>query len=229
MRPALSLWFLVACSLVACKKSETTTTTGAGPVVLEIATLYPKDNVQWLAPRDPDPDKKDADGNNVGDMGYPGDPLPIVIGCDRRLGVDVEIENFTLRAPDACSDNPQCGALVIEIDPPADEATAAPDAAAEGAAVSGHASAPSLVLDLSELANANLLEGDHVMRPSLQLPNGKRFTHPYAFEPKDIAVTFTSDTCTGAGGAGGSGSSESDANGGATADAKAAGGAPAAP
>ncbi len=228
MRPALSLWFLVACSLVACKKSESTTTTGAGPVVLEIATLYPRDNVAWLAPRAPDPDKTDADGTNVGDMGYPGDPLPIVIGCDRKLGVAVEIENFTLRAPDACSDNPQCGALVIEIDPPADEPTADSDGGVQSAAVSGHASAPSLVLDLSmpdvEDLPPNWFEGDHVIRPGLQLPNGKPFTHPYAFAPADIPVTFVSDTCPGAGGAGGS-----DANGDAAPDANGAGGAPGAP
>jgi hypothetical protein len=85
------------------------------------------------------------------------------------------------------------------------------------------------VLDLSGLPEADPLDGYHVIRPSLQLPNGKPFTHPYAFEPQDITVTFTSDTCTGAGGAGGSGSGESDANGGAAADAKASGGAPGAP
>lgn len=225
MRPALSLWFLVACSLVGCKKNESSTATGPGPVVLEIATLYPRDNVAWLAPRLPDPDKPD-------DTGYDGDPQPIVIGCDRQLGVDVLIENFTLRAPDACSDNPQCGSLVIEIDPPADGAAVAPDGGSSPApAISGYASAPSLVLDLSNPnlpePNPTWLEGDHVIRPRLQLPNGKPFTHPYAFEPQDVPVTFTSDAC--AGGAGGAVSSETDTNGAAAADAQGAGGAPAAP
>jgi hypothetical protein len=158
-----------------------------GNVVLEITALHPRGSDTWLPPRAPDP-------KNPSDEGSPGDPEPILIGCDRRLGVDTYVDNFYLRAPDACGSNVQCGYLVLEIDPS--------DA---GAAASAYAAAPSLFIDLGALDRADKLEGGHVIRPRLSQPNGKPFTHPYASTPEDLTVTFASDTCELDGAGGGSG------------------------
>jgi hypothetical protein len=162
-----------------------------GNVFLEITALRPRENDVWLPPRAPDP-------ANAGDDGYAGDPEPIVIGCDRRLGVDTQVEHYYLRAPDACGGNVQCGYLVIDIDP-TDTDTAA--------AASAYAAAPNLFVDLGPLDRAGKLEGDHTIRPRLAQTNGTPFTHPYASTPQDLTVTFTSDVCElgGAGGGGGSG------------------------
>jgi hypothetical protein len=195
------------CLAVGCKSNESPPAP-PGNAVLEIRTLYPRGNDAWLAPRAPDPDQ-------AGDEGYAGDPLPIVIGCDRRLGVDVELEVFQLRAPDACGGNVQCGTLVIEVDP-----------SDSGAAASGRAAAPSLYLDLGPLDRAGKLEGDHIIRPRLEKADGGPYNHPFAFPPADIDVTFASDDCSTA--AGGAGGAENGA-GGAGNEAPGGGGAPAAP
>jgi hypothetical protein len=193
MRSAPLLWLVFACSLVACK-SETAAPVSPGNVVLEITALRPRDNEVWQPPRA-------AQGT---DPGYPGDPEPIVIGCDRQLGVDVHVEHYYLRAPDACGGNLQCGWLIIDVDP-----------TDTGAAVSGRAASPSLAVDLTPLDAAGELVGPHTLRPRLVQANGQPFTHPYASPPEDLAVTFASDDCPSGGGAGGAGSSEPPSAGGA--------------
>jgi len=197
MRSALPLSLACLCSLAACSNDDSGAPVSPGNVFLEITALHPRGSDAWLPPRAPDP-------SNADDVGYAGDPEPIVIGCDRRLGVDTHVEHFYLRAPDACGSDVQCGYLVIEIDPS--------DA---GAAASGYAAAPSLSVDLGALDKAGKLDGDHIIRPRLSQPDGKPFTHPYASTPEDLTVTFTSDTCDLGGAGGGSGEPPS-SNGGAT-------------
>lgn len=209
MRPASLLWFVVACSTVACKSNDSTTTTGQGDVVLEIRTLYPRNADAWLAPRAPDPEIAD-------DPGYPGDPQPIVIGCDRRLGVDAVVENFTLRAPGACTDA-QCGTFVVELDP-----------SDPSGSVTARAAAASLVMDLCALHAAGKLEGPHVLSPRLELSDGTPFTSPFAFPPADLDVTFSAEACASdlcQNDANGAAGGENAGSGGAGASAAGAGGA----
>jgi hypothetical protein len=175
MRSALPLWIAVACSAAACKSNESTTPASPGDVVLQITALHPRNDDVWLAPRDPNPQQ-------AGDIGYPGDPEPVVIGCDRRLGVDATITNYYLRAPDACAGNVQCGLFVVEIDPGA-------------AGVTGRAAAESLLVDLCPFESAGTLAGEHVLHPRLEQQDGTTFTSPFAMPPVDLTVTFASDSC----------------------------------
>lgn len=192
MRFVLVPWLALASATAACN-THNDTPVSPGNVVLEITTLYPRNNDAWLAPRKPDPVL-------AGDQGYPGDPGPVTLGCDtpsptaappddctprRLLGVQTDVENFYLRPPDACSGTAQCGFLIVELDPgPA------------GPAVSARAATTSVVLDLSALDAAGTLVGPHVLRPRLVLPDLTPFTTPYAFEPEDVSVTFAADACS---------------------------------
>lgn len=187
MRSALPLSLACLCLLAACSNGDSGAPVSPGNVFLEITALRPRGGDVWLPPRAPDP----ADPS---DEGSPGDPEPILIGCDRRLGVDARLKYFSLRAPDACGGNLQCGYLVIEIDPS--------DA---GSAASAYAAASSLFVDLGDLDHAGKLAGEHIIRPRLSQADGKPFTHPYASTPQDLTVTFTSDTCNVGGFGGGSG------------------------
>ncbi len=186
MRLARVPWIAVAVATAACSNGSSSTPISPGNVVLEITALLPRNDEVWLAPRDPDPVS--------GDEGYPGDPEPVTIGCDLRLGVQADVRNYYLRAPDGCSGTPQCGYLVVELDP-----DQGPAARAQGAA-------PNVVLTLTDpLAPGDPLVGPHVLRPRLVLPDGSTFSDPYAFTPKDVNVTFAADSCesepNGAGGA----------------------------
>jgi hypothetical protein len=189
MRSALPLWLACLCSVAACSNDDSSAPISPGNVFLEITALHPRESDVWLPPRAPDP-------ANPADVGYAGDSGPLVIGCDRRLGVDTQIEHYYLRAPDACGGNVQCGYLVIDIDP-TDMDT--------DAAASAYAAAPSVFVDLGPLDRAGKLEGDHTIRPRLAQTNGMPFTHPYAATPQDLTVTFTSDACALAGAGGGPG------------------------
>jgi hypothetical protein len=186
MRSALPLSLACLCSLAACSNGDSGAPVSPGAVFLEITALHPQGSDAWLPPRAAEP----AD---AGDEGYAGDAEPVVIGCDRRLGVDVRVDNFSLRAPDACGSDLQCGYLVIDVDPS--------DA---GPRASAYAAAPSLFVDLEALDQAGTLEGEHVIHPRLSQPDGKPFTHPYASAPLDVTLTFTSEPCdSGNGGAAG--------------------------
>src|ERR1700753_3282288 len=110
MRLALVPLLAVVGAVTACSGNKDDLITGPGNVVLELTALYPRNDETWLAPRDPDPTVS-------GDEGYAGDPGPVTIGCDARLGVLADVQNFFLRAPDACGGNLQCGFLVVEVDP----------------------------------------------------------------------------------------------------------------
>jgi hypothetical protein len=188
MRLARVLWIAVAVATAACGNGSSSTPISPGNVVLEVTALLPRNDEVWLAPRDPDPVS--------GDEGYPGDPEPVTIGCDLKLGVQVDVQNFSLRPPGSCSGTPQCGYLVIELDPD------------QGPAAHAESATSSVLLTLSDpLAASDALAGSHVLRPRLLLDDGTKFTEPFAFTPKDVSVTFAADSCENEpDGAGGSGS-----------------------
>jgi hypothetical protein len=181
MRLARLSWIAVAFATAACGNGGSAAPISPGDVVLEITALLPNKDEVWLAPRDPDPEIS-------GDVGYPGDPEPVTLGCDLRIGVQADVQNYYLRPPDGCAGTPQCGYLVVDLDPDA------------GPLARGQAAASNVVLTLSEP-----LVGPHVLRPRLLLADGSTFTEPYAFPPKDVTVTFAADpSCDGgAAGAGG--------------------------
>ncbi|HTQ05439.1 MAG TPA: hypothetical protein VMI54_16360 [Polyangiaceae bacterium] len=179
MRLALAPWLAVALATTACHGKKSTPVS-PGNTVLEITELLPRDNDVWLAPREADP--------VTGDDGYPGDPGPVTIGCDLRLGVQATVENFYLRAPDACAGNIQCGVLLVEL-LRSDSATVV---------ASGRAATTSVVLDLCGLAATDEgVPGSYVLRPSLVLPDGSTYASPYAFTPEDVDVTLAEDACNG--------------------------------
>jgi len=191
MRLARVPWIAIAVATAACGNGSSTAAISPGNVVLEITALLPRNDEVWLAPRDPDPTMS-------GDEGYAGDPEPVTIGCDLRLGVQVDVQNYSLRPPDSCGGTAQCGYLVVELDPD------------QGPAARAESAASNVVFTLSDpLATGDPLVGPHVLRPRLILDDGTPFTAPFAFTPKDISVTFAADSCesepNGAGGAGGAG------------------------
>src|SRR5689334_4114142 len=98
MRRTSPLWLALPFLLVACSTDETTEPVALGRASLRISALWPDGASPWWPPVAPGAD---------GDPGNPGDPEPVVIGCDRRLGVSAELDNFYLRTPDACGSSPQ--------------------------------------------------------------------------------------------------------------------------
>jgi hypothetical protein len=150
-------------------------------VTLAISKLLPRDSQIWCPEGAPDTEVCDARS-----------PEPVVIGCDRQLGVSVDVENFLLRVPDVCGTSPQCGFLALTLDPDATPIT-----------ITG--AAKTLLFDRPALEALAMLEGEHVLRPALRLASGREFTGPFVSEPVDVPVTFELAECTGAtGGAGGS-------------------------
>jgi hypothetical protein len=100
-----------------------------------------------------------------GDYWRPGDPEPVVVGCDRRLGVtvvfyDPEVydpdrppgaggdtgfgdPDWLLRPPDACSGRKQCGTIAVSVEP-----------LAGGTRVTGAAALQTVLVDLAPLGAA---------------------------------------------------------------------------
>jgi hypothetical protein len=130
-----------------------------------------------------------------GDVWQPGDAEPVLVGCDRRLGVTLEVENFNLRAPGSCGGSVQCGYAEVSLLHAADGSVAAGPIAAAGTG---------LVLDLSELAP---VDGDYLVHPELRTEVGTVYDNNYAEPPVDVSVRLAADgPCdTGEGGAGGGG------------------------
>lgn len=210
MRSALPLWLAALCCLPACNKNDTEAPVSPGDVFLEITALHPRASDVWLPPRAPDPAV-------AGDEGHTGDAEPVVIGCDRRVGVDIHVEYWYLRAPDACGGQLQCGYAALDVDPGTESST------------STYAAAPSFYLDLCPLDLAGKLVGYHTLTPRLVEYNGKPFTHPYASTPQALTVTFASDDCSTDGTGGPSAyclAAETAGAGGAPASNTGAGGAP---
>jgi hypothetical protein len=129
---------------------------------------------------------------------YPGDTEPVVLGCDRRLGVVLDVENFNLRAPEACGGAVQCGYAEVSLLSATDSSVAAGPVAAAGTG---------LVLDLSALEP---VDGDYLVHPELRSEQGAPYLRNFAEAPLDLAVTLVADgPCeTGEGGASGGGNDD---------------------
>jgi hypothetical protein len=163
-------WFGGLFVLCACSGNDSSTTAPPPKVTLAITSLLPQNDAVW----------------------YPGDTAPAVLGCDRRLGVTLEVENFNLRAPSACGGAVQCGYAEVSLLNAADGSLAAGPIA--GAALG-------LVLDLSTLAPVS---GDYLVHPELRTAAGTLYDRNYLAPPTDVSVTLVSDVCAkGEGGAGG--------------------------
>ena len=90
---------------------------------MTFSTLHPRDSEEVSLPNTClPPDESAGDGTGMdgeGGMGAEEEPEPpppsVVLGCDRRLGVDVIAENWEFRAPFACGSTVGCGYLVVEL------------------------------------------------------------------------------------------------------------------
>jgi len=163
-------WFGCLLFFCACGGNDSDATAPPPKITLAINALLPRDNDVWS----------------------PGDAEPAVLGCDRRLGVLLEVENFSLRAPQACGGAVQCGYAEASLLHASDGSLAAGPVA--GASTG-------LVLDLSAL---DPVDGDYLVHPALLTAAGTPYERNFAEPPVDVSVRLTSDACdTGEGGAGG--------------------------
>jgi hypothetical protein len=125
-----------------------------------------------------------------------GDPEPVVIGCDRLLGVALALENWTLRPRGACGSLSQCGYVHAQLTTPG------------GAAVTLDTALATFVFDVGDVE----LSPDDAATIRIELRNGdgEPFEQPEGevlFTELDVALDGTSDPgCeSGSGGAGGQG------------------------
>jgi hypothetical protein len=183
--------------LGACESDTTSTPVSPGEVTLRISALWPRAGEVWWP-------RYDADD----DSAYPGDPEPVLVGCDRRLGVSVALDNFSLRVPDACGTSPQCGFLSIELDPDLSQ----PSSVIERAPTHVRGTSQTLTLDLSALEP---VEGVHQIHTTLLTSSAREFTGPFTTEPVDLSVSLAFEDCAVAGSAGSAGSAGMDGMGGA--------------
>lgn len=164
------------CTLVvaaACSSDDSTDTPDAvEPTTLSIAELRPSGGDAWRA----------------------GDPEPIAIGCDRLLGVSLELTNWTLRPRGACGSLGQCGYVHATLTTPG------------GAAVTIDTALASFVFELSAVE----LSPDEAatIRVELRDGDGEPFEQPEGevlFTELDVALDGAVDAgCEpGSGGAGG--------------------------
>jgi hypothetical protein len=176
MRLALPAWLLCAAFLSACSTDSSAPAAPPPKVTLRVSALVPVGEPAWYEPA-------------------PEDWVqPVVsIGCDRTLGVVLTIENFSLRAPNACGGAVQCGydqASLLRAD--------------DGSAVVGPAQSASNV-PLLDLAGLAPLAGDYLVRPELLTTIGTIYQRNYASPPLDLPVTLVDACDPGANGAGGAG------------------------
>lgn len=201
MRLDAPAWLLSCALLSACGGDETTVTAPPPKVSLRVSALIPVGEAAWYAP---------APGEEV------TEPV-IAIGCDRTLGVELEVENFSLRAPNACGGAVQCGYDQVSLLAPEDEAILV-------GPVQSASNVP--LLDLTTLVP---IAGRYRVRPELLTTIGTIYARNYLELPADVPVTLL-DVCdssaggaAGAGGAGGAGDAGAGASGAAGAGAGASG------
>jgi hypothetical protein len=182
MHRLLPFW-LVLPALGGCGSDTTTPPASPGKVTLAITKLLPQDSLTWCSESAPEDESCTA-----------RQPEPVVIGCDRELGVTVDVQNFSLRVPDACGSSPQCGFLSLTLDP-------------DAAPITVTGAAKTLLFDLKDLHEQGQLDGEHVLRPALFLTSDHPFTHPFTADPVDVPVTFQAvpdeDCAAASGGTGG--------------------------
>ena len=175
MRLAPPAVLLFSAFLSACSSDSSTPTAPPPKVTLRVSALFPVGEAAWYEPA-------------------PEEWMqPVVaLGCDRTLGVELTVENFSLRAPNACGGAVQCGY---------DQATLL--RADDGSTVIGPVQSASNV-PLLDLTVLEPLAGDYLVRPELLTTIGTIYQRNYAEPPADLPVTLT-DVCNpdGAGGAGG--------------------------
>lgn len=189
--------------------------TTPGPASIVITSLSPRGNTVWTAP----------DGS-----GGVGDPQPVELDCDGRLGVSIETrgadENeaiaWAFRTPGACGSSPNCGYLRLDFDPQqpltldtkdvcdnrsgtdgTDGTDGAPTTRTSLSCRSG--ASANLALDLSSL-EPDVLTGAHVIRAALfsdaRVPVRDRMGQPLAVE---LHVAFATPSCASDGEGGASG------------------------
>ncbi|HEV8551711.1 MAG TPA: hypothetical protein VGQ57_21835 [Polyangiaceae bacterium] len=181
---------VAACLLsLSCGSNDSTAVAPPPKVTLRVTALVPVGEDAWHA----------------APAGETSSPAVVTIGCDRRLGVELTIENYSLRAPNACSGAVQCGYEQVTL-------LHVEDGSVALGPVLGATSTP--LLDLSALEP---LAGDYLLRPELLTETGDPFTENYAEPPQDLPVTLVATDCANGGAAGdGAGGAAGDGAGGAT-------------
>ncbi|HEY3497381.1 MAG TPA: hypothetical protein VGK73_21945 [Polyangiaceae bacterium] len=217
MRRGLPLLFLglvvFACGDDTADEGPTT----AGPVCLAFSALKPRNNEELpLGGVCPPPDPAEAPIEGAG--GAPEPPPPpstpvVVLGCDRKLGVEVTTSGWTFRPPFSCGGALGCGYLLVELY----SNTPYPIARAESAVSSA-------LLDLTA-ADPSTLAGYRELRATLMItkePNERvpfiqcDRTTGFCVSPVSQFVELQLEDCSpddgagpdgeaGAGGAGGAG------------------------
>jgi len=175
MRLDAPLWLLACALLSACGGDDNTTSAPPPKVSLRVTGLIPVGEAAWHAPP--------ADEELI--------PPVVAVGCDRTLGVELTIENFSLRAPNACGGAVQCGYDQVSLLDPADESILV-------GPVQSASNVP--LFDLSALEP---LAGSYLVRPELLTTVGTIYARNYLELPADLPVTLTDVCDAGGGGAGG--------------------------
>lgn len=130
---------------------------------------------------------------NGADAWHPGDPEPIALGCDRLLGVSLELDNWTLRPRGACGSVAQCGYVHASL------------TSANGS-VSVEPALAAFVFDLSELELVP--EEPATLRVELRTGEGEAFEQPAGevlVTTLDVALQSPITCDPGSAGAGGQG------------------------
>ena len=177
-----------------------------GPIAIAIDALRPRGNDLWR----------------------PGDPEPVVVGCDRQLGVTILFydpaihdpdapagggaggESFgdpdwLLRPPHACYGRKQCGTVAVSVQP-----------LAGGPTATGAASLPTVLVDLAPLGTA--LVGQVRIRAELLDDGETPATKDGLPLVDELEVELGSEECPtgGEGGTGGPGGAPATGGAGAT-------------
>lgn len=177
MRLDAPLWLLACALLSACGGDDNTATAPPPKVSLRVTGLIPVGEAAWHAPP--------ADEELI--------PPVVEIGCDRTVGVELEVVNFSLRAPNACGGAVQCGYDQVSLLSTVDESILV-------GPVQSASNVP--LFDLSALEP---LSGSYLVRPELLTTVGTVYTRNYLATPADLPVTLTDVCDASAGGAGGAG------------------------
>jgi hypothetical protein len=139
----------------------------------------------------------------------PTGPPSVVLGCDRRLGVDVIAENWTFRPPYGCGDAVQCGYVVVELNPSdarvplwCDYPTTEPLPPLEPSLACADGAINGVVLDLSSV---EVPDGYNSLRATLMNSDG---TLGYGPITLDFVLSVEDCTDQGTAGAGADGDAE---------------------
>lgn len=201
--------WLLACS----DETAAPTVITPGPASIVITSLSPLGNTVWNAPLEGVSDYPEQ----------PGDPQPIELDCDGRLGVTIqtrgvdstEATNWYYRSPGGCGSTPNCGYVRVELDPQAELTLDSVDLCDNRTGMDGtdgsdgteatrtslacrSGAAATLAFDLS--AQRDTLAGPHVIRAALfresRTPARDREGNPLQVT---LAVELATPSCDPAG------------------------------